>query len=90
MWVCNVQLFLLSQPVGTAGGLATDGAVVASKGFLFGFDACFWWLLCLSAQGDLLMETAAKRADVTKGSAASPAIVLSCASSRPVSTSASP
>lgn len=77
-WVPNVHLSLLSLPLGAATALATDGAAIASKGFLFGYDAFVWSLVCLSALGDLLVAMVVRHADtITKGFATSFAPVLS-------------
>lgn len=78
VWVRNVQLSLLSLPLGAATALVTDGAVLTSKGFFFGYDAFVWYLVCLNALGGLLVAMVVKYADnILKGFATSLAIVLS-------------
>lgn len=78
VWVRNVQLSLLSLPLGAATALATDGSELMSKGFLHGYDAFVWYLVCLNALGGLLVALVVKYADnILKGFATSLAIVLS-------------
>ncbi|XP_045106958.1 UDP-galactose translocator-like isoform X1 [Portunus trituberculatus] len=78
VWVRNVQLSLLSLPLGAATALATDGSELMSKGFLHGYDGFVWYLVCLNALGGLLVALVVKYADnILKGFATSLAIVLS-------------
>lgn len=82
VWVRSVQLSLLSLTLGAATALATDGAAIASKGFLFGYDAFVWYLVCLNALGGLLVALVVKHADnVLRAFATSLAVVLSTAAS---------
>ncbi|KAG0729506.1 UDP-N-acetylglucosamine transporter [Chionoecetes opilio] len=78
VWVRNVQLSLLSLPLGAATALATDGSALLSKGFLHGYDTYVWYLVILNATGGLLVALVVKYADnILKGFATSLAIVLS-------------
>ena len=78
VWVRNVQLSLLSLPLGAATALATDGSALTSKGFLHGYDSFVWYLVCLNALGGLLVALVVKYADnILKGFATSLAIILS-------------
>ncbi|KAK8392464.1 hypothetical protein O3P69_014669 [Scylla paramamosain] len=78
VWVRNVQLSLLSLPLGAATALATDGSELMSKGFLHAYDGFVWYLVCLNALGGLLVALVVKYADnILKGFATSLAIVLS-------------
>lgn len=82
VWVRNVQLSLLSVPLGAATALATDGSALMSKGFLHGYDAFVWYLVCINGLGGLLVALVIKYADnILKGFATSLAIVLSTATS---------
>lgn len=82
VWVRNVQLSLLSLPLGVATALATDGSAITTKGFFFGYDSFVWYLVCLNALGGLLVALVVKYADnILKGFATSLAIVLSTVAS---------
>lgn len=79
VWMRNVQLSLLSLPIGGVTYLINDGT---SKNFLRGFDAFVWYLVLLQAAGGLIVAVVVKYADnILKGFATSVAIVISCVAS---------
>ncbi|XP_063236408.1 UDP-galactose translocator [Bacillus rossius redtenbacheri] len=82
VWMRNVQLSLLSVPLGLFTSLAYDWGAVRERGFLAGYDAFVWYLVVLQAGGGLLVAVVVKYADnILKGFATSLAIVVSCVAS---------
>jgi UDP-sugar transporter A1/2/3 len=78
VWMRNVQLSLLSIPLGLLAVYGKHGDEVGEKGFFFGYDAFVWYLVCLNAVGGLLVAVVVKYADnILKGFACSLAIIFS-------------
>ena len=79
VWMRNVQLSLLSIPLGFLVVWGKHGSQVAEKGFFHGYDAFVWYLVVLNATGGLLVAVVVKYADnILKGFACSLAIILTC------------
>lgn len=82
VWMRNVQLSLLSLPLGLIMCLVTDYTEVSNKGFFFGYDAFIVYLVILQAAGGLLVAVVVKYADnILKGFATSLAIIITCVAS---------
>ncbi|XP_014209199.1 UDP-galactose translocator [Copidosoma floridanum] len=82
IWMRNVQLSLLSLPVGILTCYLNDGKVIQDQGFFFGYDGFVIYLIVLSACGGLIVAMVVKHADnILKGFATSLAIVISCVAS---------
>ena len=82
VWIRNVQLSSLSLPLALATALLTDGAQIADRGLLFGFDLWVWFVILQNAMGGLLVAVVVKYADnILKGFATSLAIIISCVAS---------
>jgi len=82
VWMRNVQLALLSVPLGLITSYAKDGAQISDKGFLFGYDNFVWFTVAQNALGGLLVAVVVKYADnILKGFACSLAIIITCVAS---------
>lgn len=82
VWMRNVQLSLLSIPFGLITCFVSDGRVLSSQGFFFGYDGFVWYLIILQAGGGLIVAVVVKYADnILKGFATSLAIIISCVAS---------
>lgn len=82
VWMRNVQLSLLSLPIGIITCLANDFGKIQAKGFFVGYDAFVWYLIVLQAMGGLIVALVVKYADnILKGFATSLAIIISCVAS---------
>ncbi len=60
VWMRNVQLSLLSIPLGIVAVFAKHGSQISDKGFFFGYDAFVWYLVVLNATGGLLVAVVVK------------------------------
>lgn len=79
VWVRNIQMSALSLPLALGTAMISDGAAIADKGLLFGFDSAVWCVVLLNAMGGLLVAMVVKYADnILKGFATSLAIIISC------------
>lgn len=82
VWMRNVQMSLLSIPLGFATCLITDFNVISSKGFFHGYDLYVMYLILMQAGGGLLVAVVVKYADnILKGFATSLSIIVSCIAS---------
>ncbi|XP_001601496.2 UDP-galactose translocator isoform X2 [Nasonia vitripennis] len=82
VWMRNVQLSLLSLPIGFLTCHLNDGKVIRNQGFFFGYDGFVIYLVLLQACGGLIVAMVVKHADnILKGFATSLAIVISCVAS---------
>ena len=82
IWMRNVQLSLLSLPIGFITCYLNDGKVIKHRGFFFGYDWFVIYLVILQACGGLIVAVVVKHADnILKGFATSLAIVISCVAS---------
>lgn len=78
VWMRNVQLSLLSLPLGFGMAFIKDGADIANNGFFFGYDLFVVYLVGMNATGGLLVAVVVKYADnILKGFACSLAIIIS-------------
>jgi UDP-sugar transporter A1/2/3 len=79
LWARNVQLGLSSMVFAVVGVYMNDGAVVAKKGFFFGYTPLVVAVVFLQAVGGLVVAVVVKYADnILKGFAASLSIITSC------------
>ena len=79
VWMRNVQLSMLSIPLGIVAVFVKHSGQIAEKGFFHGYDAFVWYLVALNATGGLLVAVVVKYADnILKGFACSLAIILTC------------
>ena len=79
VWMRNVQLSLLSLPIGLVMVMLKHGHEVSENGFFFGYDSFVWYLVVLNATGGLLVAMVIKYADnILKGFACSLAIIITC------------
>lgn len=79
VWMRNVQLSLLSLPIGVVMVMIKHGQDVTDNGFFYGYDAFVWYLVVLNATGGLLVAMVIKYADnILKGFACSLAIIITC------------
>ena len=79
VWMRNVQLSLLSLPIGLVMVMLKHGQDVTENGFFFGYDTFVWYLVVLNATGGLLVAMVIKYADnILKGFACSLAIIITC------------
>ena len=79
VWMGNVQLSLLSLPIGVVMVMIKHGQDVTDNGFFYGYDAFVWYLVVLNATGGLLVAMVIKYADnILKGFACSLAIIITC------------
>jgi len=82
VWMRNVQLALLSVPLGLLTALSKDGATIGAQGFLHGYDNFVWFTVAQNALGGLLVAVVVKYADnILKGFACSLAIIITCVAS---------
>lgn len=82
VWMRNVQMSLLSIPLGFATCLISDYNNVTTKGFFHGYDLYVTYLVILQAGGGLLVAMVVKYADnILKGFATSLSIIISCIAS---------
>lgn len=79
VWMRNVQLSLLSLPLGIITCFVSDYKEITTKGFFFGYDVFIVYLVILQAAGGLLVAVVVKYADnILKGFATSLAIIITC------------
>eukprot|EP00093_Oithona_nana_P008188 08188.XXX_324664_325650_1 [CDS] Oithona nana genome sequencing. len=79
VWMRNVQLSLLSLPIGIVVVMFKHGQDISDNGFFFGYDVFVWYLVVLNATGGLLVAMVIKYADnILKGFACSLAIIITC------------
>lgn len=79
LWVRNLQLATFGSLLGFMGVFYNDRAVVAEKGFFFGYTSLVKFCICFQALGGLLVGIVVKYADnILKGFSAAVAIVISC------------
>ncbi|XP_023330704.1 UDP-N-acetylglucosamine transporter [Eurytemora carolleeae] len=82
VWMRNVQLALLSVPLGLITTYLKDGSVISEKGFFTGYDNFVWFTVMQNALGGLLVAVVVKYADnILKGFACSLAIIITCIAS---------
>merc|ERR1719309_1916359 len=82
VWMRNVQLALLSVPLGLITAYGKDGAKIQDQGFLHGYDSFVWFTVAQNALGGLLVVVVVKYADnILKGFACSLAIIITCVAS---------
>lgn len=82
VWMRNVQLALLSVPLGLITSYVKDGEKISQNGFLFGYDNFVWFTVAQNALGGLLVAVVVKYADnILKGFACSLAIIITCIAS---------
>jgi len=82
VWMRNVQLALLSVPMGLITSYVSDGAKIADNGFFHGYDNFVWFTVAQNALGGLLVAVVVKYADnILKGFACSLAIIITCVAS---------
>merc|ERR1719186_1290493 len=82
VWMRNVQLALLSIPLGLLTAFVKDGAAISDKGFFHGYDNFVWFTVAQNALGGLLVAVVVKYADnILKGFACSLAIIITCIAS---------
>lgn len=77
VWMRNVQMSLLSIPLGIIPCFFKEGNQIAAKGFFHGYDYYVMYLIALNACGGLLVAMVVKYADnILKGFATSLAIII--------------
>lgn len=82
VWMRNVQMSLLSIPLGFATCAISDFNNITTKGFFHGYDGFVVYLIILQAGGGLLVAMVVKYADnILKGFATSLSIIISCVAS---------
>ena len=82
VWMRNVQLALLSVPLGVVTAYVKDGSSIAEKGFFHGYDNFVLFTVAQNALGGLLVAVVVKYADnILKGFACSLAIIITCVAS---------
>lgn len=82
VWMRNVQMSLLSIPLGFAMCMWIDFGKVYEHGFFHGYDAFVVYLVALQAGGGLLVAVVVKYADnILKGFATSLSIIVACIAS---------
>jgi len=68
VWMRNVQLSLLSIPIGIAIVLSKHSMDIRDKGFFHAYDYFVWYLITYNAAGGLLVAVVVKYADnILKG-----------------------
>nr|XP_040582278.1 LOW QUALITY PROTEIN: UDP-galactose translocator-like [Lepeophtheirus salmonis] len=78
VWMRNLQLSMLSIPLGLLTSYWRHSEDIDSKGFFHGYDFFVWYLVVLNATGGLLVAVVVKYADnILKGFACSLAIIIS-------------
>lgn len=79
IWMRNIQLSLVSLPLGIVVCMVSDWNNISENGFFFGYDLYIAYLICLQASGGLIVAMVVKYADnILKGFATSLAIVIAC------------
>merc|ERR1711910_73017 len=58
VWMRNVQLAMLSVPLGLITAFAKDGGKISESGFLHGYDSFVWFTVAQNALGGLLVAVA--------------------------------
>jgi len=82
VWMRNVQLALISVPIGLITTYIKDGSSISSQGFFVGYDSFVWFTVAQNALGGLLVAVVVKYADnILKGFACSLAIIITCIAS---------
>lgn len=82
VWMRNVQMSLLSIPLGIIPCFFKDANDIATKGFFHGYDYYVMYLVALNAVGGLLVAMVVKYADnILKGFATSLAIIITAVAS---------
>lgn len=82
VWMRNVQMSLLSIPLGICTCLFANREKILTNGFFHGYDAFVVYLIVLQAGGGLLVALVVKYADnILKGFATSLSIIISCVAS---------
>jgi len=82
VWMRNVQLAMLSVPLGLLTSYVKDGGMISDKGFFHGYDNFVWFTVAQNALGGLLVAVVVKYADnILKGFACSLAIIITCVAS---------
>lgn len=82
IWMRNVQMSLLSIPLGIATCLVSDFNNITLNGFFHGYDWFVIYLVLLQACGGLLAGLVMRYADnILKGFATSLSIIISCIAS---------
>jgi len=82
VWMRNVQLAMLSVPMGLVTSYVSDGAKISEHGFFHGYDNFVWFTVAQNALGGLLVAVVVKYADnILKGFACSLAIIITCVAS---------
>merc|ERR1711892_1205342 len=82
VWMRNVQLAILSVPLGLITSYVKDGGIISEKGFFHGYDEFVWFTVAQNALGGLLVAVVVKYADnILKGFACSLAIIITCVAS---------
>jgi UDP-sugar transporter A1/2/3 len=82
VWMRNVQLAILSVPLGLVTAYVKDGGKIVDGGFFFGYDNFVWFTVAQNALGGLLVAVVVKYADnILKGFACSLAIIITCVAS---------
>ncbi|VDM36620.1 unnamed protein product [Toxocara canis] len=82
VWIRNIQLAIISLPVGLANVFVQDSAKVLDRGLLVGFDWVVWGMIMISSLGGLTVAVVIKYADnILKAFATSIAIVVACIAS---------
>ena len=78
IWILNAQLYLFGVFVGLLGTVYQDGVEIWKKGFFHGYDLIVGLVVLFASAGGILVSLILKYAScITKGFAASCAIVLS-------------
>lgn len=79
VWMRNIQLSLVSIPLGFIVCFTSDWNKIINNGFFFGYDIFIVYLICLQAAGGLIVAMVIKYADnILKGFATSLAIIIAC------------
>ncbi|XP_050537952.1 UDP-N-acetylglucosamine transporter [Daktulosphaira vitifoliae] len=79
IWMRNIQLSVVSIPLGFIVCIVTDWTNIRNHGFFFGYDWYVVYLICLQAAGGLIVAMVVKYADnILKGFATSLAIIIAC------------
>ena len=82
VWMRNVQLAMLSVPMGLVTSYVSNGAKISEHGFFHGYDNFVWFTVAQNALGGLLVAVVVKYADnILKGFACSLAIIITCVAS---------
>lgn len=82
VWMRNVQMSLLSIPIGIGACLITDFNNIKSNGFFHGYDWFVVFLVLVQASGGLLIGLVMRYADnILKGFATSLSIIIACIAS---------